>query len=253
MSGLSLVILWALAAPMQEVVPVQVLSSAETDQRTIFADFIGLSARIIVECDVTSFGLPEDCVVAEATPAGAGFERVALSSAASLKLSPQLEDGKPVAAKVSIPLTFRSRDPFPPYEGAEPDAETVNALLPFARRIVASGVPVSVVADVAQDRRAVVQGWIDELLPPDPDGDALRIARRFGRVLTPIQVQEVAAGRRPSGSLPDWETLNSADHSDPRLQSAAHELRRRYCAEYDCRDPFAEDRPGSPRGASDAD
>ena len=235
----SAVVFALLSALSQNDAPRLLSGGATASERAIFADFIGLSARVTLECEVTETGSAQDCGLVDSVPAGAGFERVAMASAATMRFSPKVVDGLPVASRIRVPLTFRAPPPFPPYHGDEPAPETVEALLPLARFIVAEGGSGRIVADVDDDRRAEVQGWIDEVLPADPEGDARRIALRFARTLTPEQVQDIAAGRRPSGELPDFETLNGAEAPDPRLIAAGQELKRRYCAAYDCRNPFA--------------
>ena len=241
-----------LSALFQTENPRLLSGGVHSSERTVFADFIGLSARVTLDCEITEIGAVEDCQLVDSVPAGAGFERVALASASTMRFSPKIVDGRPVAARVRVPLTFRAAPAFPPYQGADPSPETVKALLPLARFIVAESDSGRIVADVGDDRRDQLQSWIDEVLPVDPEVDAQRIAIRFARTLTPEQAEEIAAGRRPSGPLPDWNTLNGAAEPDPRLVTAGDELRRRYCAVYDCRDPFAaEEQPSAPVSSDD--
>lgn len=234
----------------QETVPPKFLSAEPSSERTIFADFIGLSGRVVLKCGLTVNGALENCIVQEAIPAGAGFERVALDGATHARFSPQIEDGLPVATEISVPFLYKAAPAFAPYQGVEPTPAAVAALKPLARFLVNEGGSGNIVADLPDDRRFRVQGWIDELLPVDPDADVTRIAKRLARTLTSDQIEAIAAGRRPTGAWPDFQTLNSADVPDPRLVNAGAELKRRYCAEFDCRDPFAEDAVASGMGGT---
>ncbi len=237
MSGLIVGLLFSL---VQETVPPRLVSIEPSTERTIFADFIGLSGRVVLDCDLLPTGILENCVVQDAVPTDAGFERLALANSSHLRYSPQLEGGKPIGTDVTVPFVFKARPSFDPYVGAEPSQDAIAALKPLARFIVAGGGSGRIVADLPEDRRAKVQAWIDELLPIDPEAEVVRIAKRYARTLTTEQIEAIAARRQPPGELPDFETLNSADFLDPAMEAAADELKRRYCAEYDCHNPFAE-------------
>lgn len=206
--------------------------------RTIFADFIGLHAKVGLLCDLPVSGQLENCTVVSAIPEGAGYEDVALEGAKNAKLTPKITGGKPVPTTIRFTMNFPETEPFPPYTGPAPSEEAMALARPIAAHVLRSQGSGKIVADVASDRRALVQSWIDETLPPNPEGDLQRVTLQFARVMTLEQLKNMNAGRAPGGTPPDFVTLNAAQDPDPRLIKASAELRERYCAQFDCRDPF---------------
>lgn len=238
---LSLLMLLAQAAPDAVNAAPTWIKPAEPTGRTIFADFIGLPGKVTLDCHLPTYGIPEDCRVISAVPEGAGYERVAVGGASTGLLSPKLVDGRPTPTRVQLIMTFPAAPDFPPYTGPEPSEEAIALARPIAKervRLQASG---RIVADVAPDRQVLVQSWLDELLPPDPEAEIEQMSLQLARVLSLEQMRNINAGRPPGGVLPDFRTLNGAQFPDPKLIKAADELRRRYCAAYDCRDPTAPD------------
>ncbi len=235
---LSLLLLFAqTAAPDAATVNPEWIKQPEPSGRTIFADFIGLPGKVTLDCQLPVSGIPEDCKVVSTIPEGVGYERVALGGVSTGRLSPKLVAGHPTPTRVRFTMTFPAAPPFPPYVGPEPSEEVMALARPIAERIVRGQASGRIVADVAPDRQAVVQSWIDELLPADPEGEARGLSLRFARTLSLEQLRNLNAGLPPGGNLPDFRTLNGAQSPDPKLIRAGDELRRRYCAAYDCRDP----------------
>jgi len=209
------------------------LPESDPSERAVFADFIGVSGPVEVSCKVPPSGVPEACR-AEADPEGLGLERVALAAMRSARFTPATQDGHPVESDVVF-LFRNTPAKLPPPEGPAPTAEALVLATRIANRmsdrIEQSG---RLVADVAADRRDIVQDWIDEVLPFDRQALVDRIAGRFARVLTIDQLRNLDAGLPPGGEWPSWERFNGADYRDVRQADAGAELRRRYCSAYDC-------------------
>jgi hypothetical protein len=203
--------------------------------RTVFADFIGVPGRVAVRCMAMTDGRLTDCT-ATATPQGIGYERVVLESVRTARMRPYRENGRALALVVNFNIDFPLPEPWPDYSGPEPSEEMVAQiradLTASMRRAARTG---CIIADVAPDRQMVVQAWVDELVTCDGQAAEETLARRMGRVILSRQAEGLTgeALRRP----PSFEELNSADSPTPEMEAAADELRRRYCAAYDCTVP----------------
>ena len=233
-----LLLLSQIATPAPENSDPAWVEQPQAVERTIFANFIGLAGKVNLDCGVSTTGLLENCVVRSAVPEGAGFERVALQGTTTGRLTPRMVAGRPTAARVSFAMNFARPAPFPPFNGPEPSAEAIALAGPLAEFIATGANSGRIVADVAPDRQVLVQSWIDDLLPVDQAADARRIALQYARTLSLQQLRNIHEGRQPGGEMPDFVTLNAAQDPDPRLIHAGQELRRRYCAAFDCTDPF---------------
>jgi hypothetical protein len=176
-----------------------------------------------------------DCE-ATATPEGIGYERIALEWVRMARMRPYRENGQPIALVVNFDVSFPIPEAWPDYTGPEPSDEMVaeirSDLTDSMRQAARAG---CIVADVAPDRQAIVQAWIDELVPCDGDAAEERVARRIGRVILSRQATGLTgeALRRPAS----FEEINSADSIDPAIAAAGAELRARYCDAYDCTEP----------------
>lgn len=80
-----------------------------------------LGGRVMLVVDLAADGSVTDAMVESAQPAGV-FDASALQAVKSWKFNPQMEDGKPVAGRVRVPIDFSPDGPPPP--PAPPTAPT---------------------------------------------------------------------------------------------------------------------------------
>ncbi len=119
----------------------------------------GIGGTGLVECEVALDGLLRKCVVVSENPPGSGFGAAALLVMPQIRMKPGTVDGKPVVAKVRIPINFSvdggvSRRPQKPMTGP-PRAGGVTMYV----KPVWETAPTS--ADVARVRpRAPVEGRV---------------------------------------------------------------------------------------------
>jgi hypothetical protein len=210
-----------------------------------FAMLVALSGKVSVMCRGSATGQIVSCKVADEHPAGLGFGEAAIRIARRGWLNPRLADGTATPSEVTFPIPF-SVAPYPsdtvppPWSGPAPSEAAVSAgRLVVARGKVPSGRSSAGQApradQVDPDRRAIVQSWIDELLPTDQERDET-MAIAFARVVSEERLAAWAANPEPPSrsELPSPEALFNAMGGLPNDASAIAELRRRYCARYDC-------------------
>lgn len=68
----------------------------------------GIGGLAIIGCKVTISGALEQCIVIQEKPADVGFGAAALLLAPAFQMKPAMKDGKPVASKVSVPISFNN-------------------------------------------------------------------------------------------------------------------------------------------------
>ena len=73
----------------------------------------GVSGQVVLLVDVSAEGNPTSIEVAESVPAGV-FDATAIEAARNWKFQPSLEDGKPAAGRVRIPVEFKASAPKSP-------------------------------------------------------------------------------------------------------------------------------------------
>ena len=75
----------------------------------------GLSVKVVMQCNVAREGTLYGCAIITETPPNAGFGAAALKLAPYFEMTPQMEDGRPVAGGVvRIPVVFNIDSPDPP-------------------------------------------------------------------------------------------------------------------------------------------
>lgn len=71
---------------------------------------LGVSGHVVLLVDVSAEGNPTSIEVAESVPAGV-FDATAIEAAWKWKFQPVLENGKPAAGRVSVPVEFKASTP----------------------------------------------------------------------------------------------------------------------------------------------
>lgn len=220
------------------VVPPQV----DGDDYPIFAAYLGVNGSVSLECMVTPQGSPENCLVQDERPTGLGFGDAAKRIILRHRLTPRRVNGVATPAKFVVRLPFTAdfeepedAGPLPttPWTGPEPSAPQ----LANAREVIeAVGIP-SVAERLGPDelpesRRTAIQAWATELFPPDAElaeALALGMARLWAKeamdrfVLGTEAPQITEAEARAAYGEPDFTAIDA-------------EMKRRYCAAYDCGD-----------------
>ena len=204
-----------------------------------FAAIIRAEGHVVVQCEALPTGALSACTAMSEKPADLGFGREAVRVVQRGVLAPRTGDGTSEPSRIQVRLPFRMPAKTPsatpePWMGPEPTSGQRNSAQRWAVR-AASRSPILArfgLEDLPPDRRAVVTEWIGELYPDRQK--ALEIyAITASRLLAEIGLPEMP----PTRPL-DEETWSrrfaaaSADQFDRHAADA--ELRRRYCARYEC-------------------
>ena len=202
------------------------------------ANLMGISGRSTIRCLVVKDGHPFQCHVADERPAGLGFGSAARLVVASGEIRAGRSAGRIVPVWITSAVNFGAFDPdqsIQPWTGPEPSEEG----LVLARRLVETDptLPLptvdQLIAGLDVDRRVVVRGWMDELLPDYDATSREAPAIHFARLLTPDQLRTVLSGGYVP--TPDDATYGAAFEDVTAEQVVAlRELRRRYCERWSC-------------------
>lgn len=203
-----------------------------------FAGIVRAEGQVVVQCDALPTGALSACTAMSEKPADLGFGREAVRVVQRGVTAPRTVDGTPVTSRIQVRLPFHMPDrPYTtsaPWTGPEPTAGQRNSAQRWAAR-AASRRPVLArfgLEDLPPDRRAVVTEWIGELYPDRQKTQEIYTVAA-ARLLAEIGLPEM-----PPARPLDEETWSrrfaaaSADQFDGRAADA--ELRRRYCARYEC-------------------
>lgn len=79
----------------------------------------GITGKVNLVINVDAQGLPTDIQVESAEPAGV-FDQAAVEAARNWQFKPKIEDGKPVASRIRVPVEFEADPPAPPTPPAPP-------------------------------------------------------------------------------------------------------------------------------------
>lgn len=203
-----------------------------------FASFLGLDGWGTIQCRLTRDGHPWRCEIYDEGPHGLGFGSAARVVITSGQLRAARQDGEIVPASIRTTVHFSMPETvmFGGWTGPEPSARQTA----LATRLVAlSGedFPDSfrdrLMDGLDYDRRAVVRGWLDELLPFDAAQARQSLILQIARIYSEDQLKRMVAGEqiRP----PDQRRFYQAcPDPTPEQLAALDELRRRYCDRWDC-------------------
>ncbi|MGY0558938.1 MULTISPECIES: TonB family protein [unclassified Lysobacter] len=79
----------------------------------------GIGGKVNLVINVDAQGLPADIQVESAEPAGV-FDQAAVDAARNWRFEPKIENGKPVASRIRVPVEFDPDRPAPPAAAAPP-------------------------------------------------------------------------------------------------------------------------------------
>jgi hypothetical protein len=204
-----------------------------------FAAIIRAEGHVVVQCEALPTGALSACTAMSEKPADLGFGREAVRVVQRGVLAPRTGDGTSEPSRIQVQLPFRmpARTPSTkpaPWTGPEPTAGQQASAQRWAVRATARRPILSRfgLEDLPPDRRAVVTEWIGELYPDRQKTQAI-FTVAAARLLAEVGLPEMP----PTRPL-DEETWSrrfaaaSADQFDRHAADA--ELRRRYCARYEC-------------------
>ncbi len=202
------------------------------------AGLIGVSGWAAIDCLAPDDGHTFDCHVTDESPEGLGFGSAGRLIVASGEVRAARLNGEILPRRVSTRIFFMGPDldeVFPPWTGHEP----TEAELVLARQVVEIDTlvrPMTVdflVRSLDFDRRAIVRGWIDELLPHYDETLLEIMAIQLARVMSVADMQAVIDGETVPRPDPDLMVEACPDPSAEELR-AIRELRRRYCERWSC-------------------
>jgi TonB family protein len=228
------------------------------------AQFIGLSGRAVLHCDVSVQGATVNCTIEGETPIGMGFGKAALALSKQFKMRPMTRNGVPVeGGEIRIPIRFaapssdESADESPQVKAAvaalaPQRSEPSPKALAIARRIAA--------LSFNADQTAVVVNTLRSTLPQQFGGASLTeqekaalddytlavgasmparaeaMAQSYAQRLSEKQLADADAFlESPSGIA--WVGLSGRDaakvSADLEATEAA-EARKRFCGQFAC-------------------
>ena len=88
----------------------------------------GRSGKALIGCDVTIEGALRNCEVVSESPSGAGFGAAAVALTPQLLMKPAMRDGRPVEAKIRLPINFTAFG-----SGVPPGSRTVLSNLSWSQ------------------------------------------------------------------------------------------------------------------------
>lgn len=201
-----------------------------------FATLMGLSGRVTVSCRIEADGHPYLCDVADETPRGLGFGAAARVIVASGEIKAARLSGSVVTRTIRSNVFFALPEddlPFGNWTGPEPSASR----LALARQMVGRMPYRPEVPDQMDgldfDRRQIVGEWIDELMPRDPARENEVLVIQLARLFDEDELRRIGDGQ-PVDIPSEQEFLAACPDPTPSELAAIEELKRRYCARWEC-------------------
>ncbi|MFK0299404.1 energy transducer TonB [Brevundimonas sp. NPDC090276] len=203
-----------------------------------FASIVRAEGHVVVQCESLPTGALSACTAMSEKPAGLGFGDEAVRVVERGRTVPRTVDGTPAASRIQTRIPFRiSSEPPPkpgPWIGPEPTAGQRESARRWAIQ-AASRMPRFArfgLEELPADRRAVVTEWITELYPDRQKAQEI-FTVAAARLLAEIGLAEMPPTRPlDEGTWNRRFAAASADQFDGAAADA--ELRRRYCARYEC-------------------
>ncbi|MET4683597.1 hypothetical protein ABIE19_001506 [Brevundimonas faecalis] len=202
-----------------------------------FAAALGVNGWAEVNCRVTNNGLPNACTAVRARPDGLGFAEAAVRviERARLSSADTSADGREFTVRVPFQISPLSEEATPPWTGPTPNALQLESGRRYARRGVEPIVRLRRqwrLNQMPPEMRRTTEGWISELFG-NVETDRQRRGLNMARVLA-ARGLDVMPPKQPDDWTESWvPQLNQASR-DLHPREPMNELRRRFCARYDC-------------------
>ncbi len=204
-----------------------------------FAAAMNISGWAEVNCLATAEGLPSACTAMRARPDGLGFAEAAVRVIQRARLTPAAPDISPEERVFKARVPFNSSPfsdaPPSPWSGPTPNAAQLESGRRYARRSVE---PVARLRrhwrldQMPPEMRRTTEGWIAELFG-NLETERQRRALAAARVLA-VRGLDAMPPKQPDDWTESWvPQLNEASR-DLYPREPMIELRRRFCARYDC-------------------
>lgn len=212
---------------------------ATSDDYPRFASVVRAQGHVTVQCQGLPSGAMSACTAMSEKPAGLGFGDAAVRVAQRGRTSPRTVDGVAVESRLQVRIPFQIEPDAPskptPWTGPEPSEEQRESARRWANRMTANKPPPSAnfgLNVLPEDRRLVVAGWIDALYP-DRQKSREIFTVAASRILAATGLREMPPARPLDETT--WRKRFAEAAADQFDSNAADaELRRRYCARYEC-------------------
>lgn len=204
-----------------------------------FAAAMNISGWAEVNCLATAEGLPSACTAMRARPDGLGFAEAAVRVIQRARLTPAPPDISPEERVFKARVPFNSSPfndaPPSPWSGPTPNAAQLESGRRYARRSVEPGARLRRhwrLDQMPPEMRRTTEGWIAELFG-NLETERQRRALAAARVLA-VRGLDAMPPKQPDDWTESWvPQLNEASR-DLHPREPMIELRRRFCARYDC-------------------
>lgn len=226
------------------------------DAYPMFASLLGVDGAARLSCVAQPDGTLADCRAVDVSPAGLGFDRAALTLTPRFVVSPRQQDGVSQKSRVTFNVRFRlpAEDEGPaPWTGPEPDPATIELLTPMATFMFEESLreQTSQPFDVDPDRVDFVRNLVTTTGEDLRDQSITSMALALARLLTPEQIEALAARRRPPGEFPTEDQVMAASDEAYQVElEFTRRVRAGYCSRYECADKIpAREAPANGTGA----
>lgn len=220
------------AEPRTEVV------EPDEPAQPLFATIAGIGGRVTLDCLVTLAGRATDCVVANAAPAGLGFERIALERSPRLRFAPASRDGVPEEARATFPVVFPV-DGWPDRvdTGAwpQPPETAIAAMRPIAEVLTRRNEAAKSDWQVDADRAAVVEELVKKIDRDQREARIHSLAIALARALTEEEARALLEAPDYDSARDTWDRVFEAGPESQNENGISRQMMRdRYCAIYAC-------------------
>lgn len=202
-----------------------------------FANMLGIGGSATIECRVSRDGHPFYCRAISETRHGLGFGAAGRLIVASGVIRAARQNGRPINGSFRTNVNFIAppfEDWSSKWEGPPPSA----AAMALARRVVNSSKMDDFPTDdqldgLDFDRRAIVQEWMNELMPVTQAEKLEGTALQFARIFSERDLQRILDGEHVD--IPSADIIMAACPEPTERQiDAWRQIRQRYCDRYEC-------------------